>query len=146
MIRQIYPDFLFIGNAFDARDQRALYGRQIAAVVDLAANEPPAQLARDMIYYRIPILDGGGNLDRMLLMAVDAVVTLVSQQVPTLVACSAGMSRSPVIAAAAIAQLSSKSLDHCLAAIVEGAPHDISPILWSRVCLLHDRLPPPRRF
>jgi hypothetical protein len=61
LIREIHPQRLFVGNAMDARDLRLLHDHRIAAVVDLAGNEPPAQLTRDMIYCRIPIVDGDGN-------------------------------------------------------------------------------------
>lgn len=64
MIREIHPDRLFIGNAMDARDLQLLDDNRIVALVDLAVNELPAHLARDMIYCRIPINDGDGNRTR----------------------------------------------------------------------------------
>ena len=76
MIREIHSNRLFIGNAVDARDLRLLYDNRIAAVVDLAANEPPAQLARDMIYCRIPIIDGDGNPSEIIETAIHCVISL----------------------------------------------------------------------
>jgi Dual specificity phosphatase, catalytic domain len=124
---------LFIGNAIDARDLSRLYENQIAAVVDLAADEPPAQLAREMIYFRIPIIDGGENPNEFLETAVRCVVLLLENNIRTLVACRAGMSRSPAIAAAAMAIVLKRSPDECLTAIATAGPHDVSPLLWSRV-------------
>jgi hypothetical protein len=132
LIREIHPG-LFIGNAMDARDLRLLYDNQIAAVVDLAINEPPAQLARDMVYCRIPIMDGDGNANAIIETAIRCLAALIDNNIPTMVACSAGMSRSPAIAAAAIALATARPLDDCLTAITTGGPHDVSPILWSRV-------------
>jgi len=137
MFREIHPERLFIGNALEARDLRLLFEHQISAVVDLAVNEPPAQLAREMIYCRIPILDGEGNSQAILETAISCVVSLAEQNFRTLVACSAGMSRSPAIAAAAIAILDQSSPDACLKAITTNAPHDVSPLLWSSVLRAH---------
>ena len=124
----------------DARDLTRLYDNQIAAVVDLAVNEPPAQLARDMIYCRIPIIDGGGNPNAIIDTAVRCVVTLMENNIRTLVACSAGMSRSPAIGAAAIAIVMERSPDECLTAITTDGPHDVSPLLWSRVKTVYNQL------
>ena len=130
MIREIHSDHLFIGNAMDARDLRKLYDNRIAAVVDLAVNETPAQLAHDMIYCRIPIMDGDGNSNAIVESSIRCVVTFIEKEFRTLIACGAGMSRSPAIAAAALAIVTKRSPDDCLAAIVTGAPHDVSPTLW----------------
>lgn len=140
LIREIHPDCLLIGNAMDARDLRLLYDHRIAAVVDLAVNEPPAQLARDMIYLRIPIHDGDGNPDAIVETAVRCVVTLIESGLRTLVACSAGMSRSPAIAAAALAIVTHTPPDDCLRTIAANAPHDVSPILWSRIKTAYNRI------
>jgi protein-tyrosine phosphatase len=140
LIREIHPDHLFIGNAMDARDVRLLYDHRIAAVVDLAVNEPPAHLARDMIYCRIPIDDGDGNSNAIITTAVRCVVTLIENDIRTLVACSAGMSRSPAIAAAEIAIVTGHSPDECLTAITTDAPHDVSPPLWARVKSVYNEI------
>ena len=140
LIREIYADLLFIGNAIDARDQRRLYDNRIAAVVDLAVNESPAQLARAMIYCRIPIIDGDGNPNTAIRTAVRCVVTLIGNNFRTVVACIAGMSRSPAIAAAAMAILTKTEPDDCLTKITSEAPHNVSPILWSRVKAVYNEI------
>ncbi|MFO7903760.1 MAG: dual specificity protein phosphatase family protein [Planctomycetota bacterium] len=140
MVREIHPDHLYLGNAMDARDLRLLYDNRIAAVVDLAVDEPPAQLARDMIYCRIPLNDGDGNSTAIIEMAVRCVVTLIEKDIRTMVACSAGMSRSPAIAAAAMAILTRTPADDCLTTITSHAPHDVSPILWPRVKTVYNEI------
>ncbi len=133
MIRAVHLDCLFVGNAMDARDLRLLADQRIAVVVDLAINEPPAQLARDMIYCRFPLNDGDGNPNATIELAIRCVVALIEHNIRTLLACSAGMSRSPAIAAAAMAIQTRTSPDACLTAIASTGPHDVSPQLWSRV-------------
>lgn len=140
MIRELHPDRLFIGNAIDARDMRLLHEKRIAAVVDLAVNEPPAQLARDIIYCRIPIIDGDGNANEIIETAIRCVVTLIENDFRTLVACSAGMSRSPAIAAAALSLVAKQPLEDCLTSAVAGASHDVSPTLWSGVQMVYNRI------
>lgn len=140
MIREIYRDCLFLGNAQDARDVRLLAHNRIAAVVDLAINELPAQLARDMVCCRYPLHDGDGNPPVIIQMAVRCVVTLMENGIRTLVACSAGMSRSPAIAAVALAIFTRTSPDDCLTAITSHAPHDVSPTLWSGVKIVYNQI------
>lgn len=75
----------------DARDLRGIYNSGILAVIDLAINEPPAQLGREIVYCRFPLNDGDGNSDALITLAVRTIASLVRYQAPTLVACSAGM-------------------------------------------------------
>lgn len=124
---------LWIGNAGDVRRVAELIEHGIVAVVDLAANEPVATLPREIVYCRFPLLDGAGNESWLLRAAIETISGLLRDNVPTLVACSAGMSRSPALAAAAIARLESRDLNECLLACVEGGPADISPLLWRDV-------------
>ncbi|WP_146535251.1 dual specificity protein phosphatase family protein [Rubripirellula reticaptiva] len=137
MIRATHHNLLFIGDAFNARDLRQLYDHDIAAVIDLAANEEPAQLGRDHIYCRFPLHDDGSNCPQLIRVSIDCVRSLILSGARTLVACSAGMSRSPVVASAAISLMSSVSLDDSLAAIVLNAPHDVSPAFLSSVASIH---------
>ncbi|MDY0169900.1 MAG: dual specificity protein phosphatase [Thermoguttaceae bacterium] len=139
-MREIDSNLLFLGNAADARDLRLLYDHRIAAVVDLALNEPPARLTHDMIYFRIPLCDGGGNGDTILEVAIRCVAALVAREVRTLVACRAGMSRAPAIAAAALALVRQSPPDECLTSIIADGPHDVSPALWTAVQGVYDEL------
>jgi protein-tyrosine phosphatase len=131
-MRAVTPH-LFLGNALDARDVRRLYELEIAAVIDLAVNEPPAQLGREIVYCRFPLVDGAGNSDWLLQVAIETTSRFVQRGVKTLVACSGGMSRSPAIVAAALAFQKGESPDDCLLDLVAGRPHDVSPLLWQDV-------------
>jgi hypothetical protein len=129
-VRQIpgYP--LWLGHAGDARDLRGILSAGILAVVDLALNEPPAALTRELAYLRFPLVDGAGNPPWMLRSAVDAVAGLLRSGTPTLVYCGAGLSRSPCIAGAALALVRGCSLAEGLEMVTQGGPADVSPGLW----------------
>jgi hypothetical protein len=138
-MRQIVPQLLWIGSASDARDWRRLMQEGIAAVVDLAVEEPAAQLPHEMVYCRFPLVDGGENPPIRLTAAVQTVALFIREQVPTLVSCGAGMSRSPAIVAIASALVSGLKPDDCLNSIATHAPHDVSATLWKDLlALYHD--------
>ncbi len=102
--------------------------------MDLADNEPMAVLPRDLIHCRFPIFDGGDNERWLLRLAIETVAQLLRANIPTLVACSAGMSRSPSIAAAALALVTRQSPSEALIQCVGTAAADVSPLLWRDVC------------
>lgn len=133
MIRAVHSNLLYVGNAMDARDLRSLYDNGIHAVIDLAINEPPAQLGREIIYCRFPMSDGDGNSDALITLAIHTTTLLIQHKIRTIVACSAGMSRAPSIAAASIAVLMGHDPDDCLLRLISGVPNDVSPILWTHV-------------
>lgn len=103
----------------------------VAAVVDLALNELPAQVPRELSYQRFPLVDGAGNPPWLLRAAVDAVAGLVRSGTPTLVFCAAGMCRSPAIAAAALARANGGTPADALALVTQSGPCDVSPALWN---------------
>ena len=86
-MRSIIPDLLFIGNARDARDVRAVLSFGVQAVVDLAANEPAIQYPRDIAYCRFPLTDGTGNDPAILRLAVSTTAEFIQAKIPVLVAC-----------------------------------------------------------
>jgi len=124
---------LWIGNALEARDLTAILNVGIEAIVDLAIEEIPISATRELICCRIPISDGGGNPSSRIQLAVKTIVDLVSSQVPTLVACSAGMSRSPAIVAATLSQLNGVSLAEALKQVTQTGPCDVSPALLAEI-------------
>jgi protein-tyrosine phosphatase len=129
MIR-IEPHLLWLGHAGDCRDMAKVLDAGIEAVVQLAAEEPPAQFPREIIVLRIPLLDGADNPPAILRLAVSSVEQLLASHVSTLLCCSAGMSRSPAIAACALARLEQKEPATSLEAIRTRLATDISPSLW----------------
>ena len=132
-MREVVKERLWIGNAADGRDCEGLLRAGVAAVVNLAAEESSPALPRDMVYCHFPINDGAQDDPAVLDVAIRALVSLLKNQVPTLVYCGGGMSRSPAIAAAALSIVQGGSPDERLKQIAAGRPHDVSPQLWEAV-------------
>jgi protein-tyrosine phosphatase len=132
-MRQIADSSLFIGHAGDLHDVRSLHAAGIAAVLDLAANEPPATLTRDLIYCRLPLVDGAGNPEWLLRAAVVLLASFEREKIPCATCCSGGMSRSPAIAAAALAAARSIPAKVALEQVAAAGPIDVSPGLWRDV-------------
>jgi len=80
------------------------------------------------------LIDGGSNSPKLLRAAIGAVESLVTNEIPTLVYCSAGMSRSVAVIAMALAISRAESPEDSLLKLVSGQPHDVSPLLWSDIC------------
>jgi len=128
------PDYtLWLGHSGDARDLQELFRIGIGAVVDLAMEEPPASPGREMLYCRFPLLDGTGNPAWLIRAAVEMTASLLRERVPTLVACGGGLSRSPVIAAAALVKLGRPSLQDALLFLSELGHCDVSAALLQDV-------------
>ncbi len=132
-MREVLPDLLWLGNAIDARDISEVLQYGIQAVVDVAIEEKPAVFPRDILYCRVPLNDGAGNRPEFLRTAVEAAMQLIAAKCPTLICCGAGMSRSPAVAAMAIARLRGESPEKVLLEITASSPHDVSPILWGEL-------------
>jgi protein-tyrosine phosphatase len=126
-----YP--LWLGHAGDARDPTRLLEAGISAVVCVVANEPSVALPRELVYCRFPLVDGEGNPDWLLRAAVETVACLLRSGTPTLLHCSAGISRSPAVGGAAIALASGCSFAEGLIAATETGATDVSPGLWAAI-------------
>jgi hypothetical protein len=129
-MRQIPGYRLWLGHIGDARDLRGVLDAGIEAVVDLARDEPPVVMTRELVYCRFPLIDGEGNPPWLLRAAVRTVADLLRCGVPTLVYCGACLSRTPAIAAAVIAEVSGINLDEALRLVVASGSADVSPALW----------------
>jgi protein-tyrosine phosphatase len=132
-MRKIDGCRLWVGHAGDVFDPSGIISAGILAVVDLALNEARASLPRDLAYCRFPLIDGPGNPVWLLRAALETVACLLRSNTPTIVVCSAGMSRSPGIAAAAIAMAQGIAPDVALALVLRTGPADVSPGLWADV-------------
>jgi hypothetical protein len=132
-VRQIPGYSLWVGNIADARDLKTVLAADISAIVDLALNEAPAKVTRELAYLRFPLVDGAGNLLWLLRGAVHAVAHLVRSGVPSLVYCSTGHSRSLCVAAAAIAEVKGVPPAEGLPLVAGSGPADVSPGLWRDV-------------
>ena len=137
-MHEILPHTLWIGNAFDIREPRPLFDAGITAVIDVAYEEQPAQIPRQLTYCRFPLLDGGGNDPAVLAQSLRTTTDLMALGIRTIIACSAGMSRSPTIAAFAIAFHLSKNPDDVIARIAEIKPLELKAELWAdTLCAFH---------
>ncbi len=132
-MHEIHPNLLWLGHAFDVREPRPLFDACITAVVDVAIEEPPAQLPRQLLYLRFPLNDGGGNDPSVLRLAVQSLADLLYTNTRTLVACSAGMSRSPTIAAYSLACHLDITPELALERIASIKSLEIKGQLWSDV-------------
>jgi len=140
-MRRIPDTSLWLGHLGDSRDLRAVLSEGILALVDLAVEAPAAPVTRDLVYLRFPVVDGGGNPPWLLRAAVKTVAELVRADVPAMVACGAGMSRAPAIAAAGLALARGWEAHDALVRVTGDAPHDVTPALWRDVlaCVTEDR-------
>ena len=124
---------VWIGHAGEGRDFREVFDAGIEAIVQVAAEESPPQPPRALICCHFPLTDGAGNRSDLLALAIRTTATLIKIHVPTLVLCSEGSSRSPVIAAAALALAHGEPAEDWLARVVHNHPCDVSPGLWNDV-------------
>ncbi len=129
-MREVIPGRLWTGNSGDVRDPASVLDADVAALVNLAAEELPPTLPRDILYCHFPLIDGPDNLPAILKIAVDTVAALLREEIPTLVYCGAGMSRSVAMAAAAVARWQGESLEETLKRLTDNVPHDVSPAFW----------------
>ena|SRR5438105_2455834 len=132
-MNQIKPHPLWVGHAGEGQAWQELFDKGIKAVVQLAAEEPAFQLPRELIYCRFPLVDGTGNDPNLLELATAGVAGLLKKELETLVCCGGGMSRSPAIAAAALATLGQATLEDCLKTVAAYHRSDVSPGLWSEI-------------
>lgn len=130
-MRQIVPFTLWLGHVGDIRDWRVVFDAGIQAIIDLAGNEPPASPPRELVYCRFPLVDGAGNEPRLLEAAVTTLEHFLRTSIPVLVYCSAGLSRSPAVTAAALARTTGRPLDDCLVVVQKTGSVDVSPGLWA---------------
>jgi protein-tyrosine phosphatase len=130
---QIAPYNLWLGHAGDGVRFEAIFQHDIRAVFYLAVEETPVRLPRDLISCRFPLVDGAGNSPHVLGLAIRTLAGHFQLQLPTLVTCGAGLSRSPAIAAAALAVVSGREPAECLRQIAAQHPTDVSPGLWQDV-------------
>ena len=61
-MHEIQSGLLWLGHALDIRDPKPLFDAGIEAVVDVAYEEPPARLPRQLIYCRLTMV--GATLHR----------------------------------------------------------------------------------
>lgn len=140
-MNQIKPYPLWLGHAGDGRDFRPALDVGIQALVELSREELPTEPPRELIYCRFPLVDGPGNEESLLDLAINTLATLVRMRIPTLVCCDMGLSRSPAVAAAALALAHHETPEVCLQRVTHEHRSDVSPGLWSEITHLLRRAP-----
>src|SRR4051794_18432435 len=131
-MRQVAGRALWLGNAGDLRDARAVMATGVEAVVELADSEQLAALPRELVRCRYPLSDGGHNPAWLLRLATESVSALLRAGVPVLVCCSAGMSRSVCVAAAGLSLAEGRPLCEALGVVAGSGPADVSPGLLAQ--------------
>ena len=130
---EIIPHSLWIASIGALKDVRRLHELGIRAVVQLAYEELPVALPRDLLACRFPLVDGSDNEPALLRLAVASLTQLLRGKFATLVCCQAGRSRSPAIAAAALAQLTGESFLLCLERVAAKRPCQVHAGLLSQL-------------
>lgn len=133
-MHEIIPQHLWLGNTGDLLKPATLEVAGIKAIVQVALAEQMPTLSRELLLAHFPIIDGSGNTRGMIVAALDLTASLIRSRTPTLICCSAGMSRSPSIAAGAMAIATGIDPHEALRRVIDGRPHDVSPGLWGAVC------------
>ena len=132
-MNQIQPYLLRVGHMGDAQDFKGLFDEGVRAVVQLAWEDAPLMLPRELIICRFPLTDGPSNRPELIRLAIETVVHLLHEQVSTLVCCDSGSSRAPAIAAAALARYTRRSLRECLQDVTRHRHADVHPALYEHI-------------
>jgi protein-tyrosine phosphatase len=133
-MRQIRSDLLWIGNVGDVRDLARALAAGLTAIVDVACDDPSISVPRSLVFCRFPLVDGLGNPEWLLRAAISTTAHLLRLQQPTLVACSAGMSRSVAVATAALSLTENRSPESCMEEMrIVAQPTAVSPSLWREI-------------
>lgn len=110
--------------------------------MDLAIDEPLPGVSRERAFARFPLYDGGGNEPWIIRAAIETAVHALRNGQTVMIACSAGMSRSPAIAAAVLSVFTGRPPQDCLVEVARGKA-DVSPALWAQVLAALGDAPPP---
>jgi len=132
-MREVLPSRLWIGDGGDLIEPGQLERIGIRALVHVALEERLPQLSRELLYCHFPLVDGAANDSDLVDLALQTAAGLVRAEIPTLICCSGGMSRSPCIAAGALAIAKGGDPTEWLTSIARDQPHDISPALWALI-------------
>ena len=98
----VVAEGLRVGTAADATDDSLLETHGVTTIVSLT-HETPNPAAQDLTLRSIPLIDGPQNSREQFTKAVEETVAALAADESVLVHCSAGASRSPTVAATALA-------------------------------------------
>jgi hypothetical protein len=129
-VRLISGYRLFVGPAMTLKDPAAVLATGVQTVICVAAEKFPDPWPRDLPFLRLPLDEGASNSEPLVTLLLHIVGRLIAEDVPTLIVCSMGMSRSVGVAAASIALYEGAAPDDVLRRVVKEHPADMSPSLW----------------
>jgi len=118
-------DRIFVGTESDAGDKSLLRKHGVDTVISLTHSNPDTG---NVTRLDVPMIDGPQNDSEVFAQAVSEVIEHRKSGRKILIHCSAGASRSPSVAAAAISHLTEKDLNEAFNQIIECRsevePHD----------------------
>ena len=118
---------LFVGTAEDATDNPSLETHGITTIVSLT-HETPSPAIQSLTIRSIPLIDGPQNSREQFTKAVKETVAALTADGGVLVHCSAGASRSPTVAATALALSQDMKLEDALQQVADNRdavdPHE----------------------
>lgn len=119
---------LFVGTVEDAGSPSRLGRHDVTTIVSLTHRGPDAGFPSDVTVVEVPMTDGPRNEATKLERAVDELASRLDAGETVLVHCSAGASRSPAVAATALALERGIGLDTAFDQVTdrrsEADPHD----------------------
>ena len=120
------PD-LFVGTLTDATNSHRLEKDEITTVVSLT-HETPDLSAQTLDIHSVPLIDGPQNNREQFTTAVEETVTALTDGERVLVHCAAGASRSPTVAATALALVQKMNLEDAIQEVADSRdavdPHE----------------------
>ena len=96
-------DRLFVGTVEDAGDEALIRKHSIVSIVSLTHSEPDGGFPSDLTVKNVPMRDGPRNDQQRFDRALTHVLSCLKAGDNLLVHCSVGASRSPAVAATALA-------------------------------------------
>ena len=106
-------DDLFVGTVEDATDDSALETHSVTTIISLT-HETPSFTEQELTIHSIPLIDGPQHNRQQFTKAVEETIAALEADGGVLVHCSAGASRSPTVAATALALSQDMELEDAL--------------------------------
>ncbi|MGC9399947.1 MAG: dual specificity protein phosphatase family protein [Anaerolineae bacterium] len=134
-------EWLYVGSVQDAEDYAALKEAGIGAVLSLAW---PISHPEDMVVKRVYFEDGEPIPEEVFYQALSFVRRQRRQGRKILIACSAGVSRSPTIAIAVLHELEGYPLVEAFRTVLSRV-HLAQPraVTWSSLCRFYGQIVTP---
>jgi protein-tyrosine phosphatase len=120
-------DALYVGTTSDATDDSTLETHGVTTIISLT-HETPQSTRQGIDIHSIPLIDGPQHSREQFRNAVEATIAALETEGAVLVHCSAGASRSPTVAATALALAQDRDLEAALQQVADNRvavdPHE----------------------